>query len=77
MKKAKTHFRGCFTSSYAPSQNILQEDNVVLIVQMPGGKMIKIRGICWRHHVKNGTGFYQVDERTKKRAVCFACVEFF
>ena len=28
-------------------------------------------------YVKNGAGFYQVDERAKKRAVCFACVEFF
>ena len=58
MKKAKTHFRGCFTSPYAPSQNILQEDNVLLIVQTPRGKMIKIRENCWRRHVKNGKGFY-------------------
>ena len=28
-------------------------------------------------YVKNGAGFYQVDERAKKRAVCFACVELF
>ena len=29
-----------------------------------------------RQYVKNGTGFYQIDERAKKRAVCFACIEF-